>query len=89
MQAVGHDLSPSLLDDLRDAARKFFHLPIDVKQKYSNLKEGEFNLEGYGNDFVAGEEQIIDWNDRLYLLVQPEDKRKLDYWPENPSCFRY
>lgn len=87
-QIVGHDLPPSFLDEMRDVARKFFQLPTEVKQKYSNLKQGQFTLEGYGNDFVAKEDQIIDWNDHLYLLVQPEDKRKLDYWPESPTSFR-
>nr|AIA59798.1 leucoanthocyanidin dioxygenase [Lycoris radiata] len=87
-QAIGHDLSPSFLDEVQDVSRKFFQLPLEVKQKYSNLKSGKFELEGYGNDHVATKEQIIDWNDRLYLLVQPEDKRKLEWWPENPSSFR-
>lgn len=74
---------------MQHVAREFFKLPSEVKYKYNNLKKGEFQLEGYGNDKVATENQIIDWNDRLYLLVQPEDKRKLDYWPESPSSFRY
>ncbi|XP_020244912.1 codeine O-demethylase-like [Asparagus officinalis] len=85
---IGHELPPSFVDELRDVTRTFFKLPVEEKQKYSNLKSGEFDFEGYGNDLVASEDQILDWNDRLYLLVQPEDKRKLDYWPENPSSFR-
>lgn len=87
-QVIGHELSPSFLDDVQHVERKFFQLPSEVKYKYSNLKKGKFQLEGYGNDFIATENQIIDWNDRLYLLVQPDDKRKLDYWPESPISFR-
>ncbi|ONK60324.1 uncharacterized protein A4U43_C08F17010 [Asparagus officinalis] len=87
-QVIGHELSRSFVDELQDVTRTFFKLPVEEKQKHSNLKSGEFDFEGYGNDLVASEDQILDWNDRLYLLVQPEDKRKLDYWPENPSSFR-
>lgn len=88
-QAIGHDIPVSSLDDIQDAARRFFQLPMEAKQKYSNLTEtGEFGLEGYGNDRVLTEDQILDWNDRLYLLVQPEDERKLELWPEDPSNFR-
>ncbi|KAJ6794872.1 putative 2-oxoglutarate-dependent dioxygenase [Iris pallida] len=89
LQAIGHDIPVSFLDDVQDAARRFFQLPMEAKQKYSNLTEtGEFGLEGYGNDCVLTEDQILDWNDRLYLLVQPEDERKLELWPEDPSNFR-
>lgn len=87
-QAIGHEMPASFLEDVQDIARKFFQLPVEVKQKYSNLTEnGEFKLEGYGNDSkVSG--QTLDWNDRLYLQVQPEDERNLELWPEDPSYFR-
>ena len=48
-----------------------------------------FKFEGYGNDSLGAEDQILNWNDRLFLLVQPEDERKLELWPESPSSFRY
>ncbi|XP_020244324.1 probable 2-oxoglutarate-dependent dioxygenase At5g05600 [Asparagus officinalis] len=87
-QVIGYDLSPSFLDEVRDVVRKFFQLPMDVKQKSSNLKGEKLEPEGYGNYGVARKDQIIDWNDRLYLSVQPEEKRRLDLWPENPCSFR-
>jgi hypothetical protein len=44
-----------------------------------------FQLEGYGNDWVPSEEQVLDWTDRLYLKVEPQEDRKLDLWP---TCLR-
>lgn len=53
------------------------------------MKDGKhFQYEGYGNDNVVSDEQTLDWNDRLYLLVHPEDKRDLSLWPEIPTKFR-
>lgn len=45
-------------------------------------------IEGYGNDMVLSEQQVIDWNDRLYIIISPEDQRKLEVWPEKPETFR-
>lgn len=88
-QAIGHDMPLSLLEEVRDIAKSFFKLPIEIKQKYSNLRDGyAFKFEGYGTDHVATEDQVVDWNDRLFLLVQPEDQRKFKLWPENPNSFR-
>ncbi|XP_039117797.1 protein SRG1-like [Dioscorea cayenensis subsp. rotundata] len=87
-QVIEHGMTPSFLDEVRDVTKAFFELPRDEKQKYSNMKNGNFQFEGYGNDEVATEDQILDWNDRLFLTVQPEDIRKLELWPENPSSFR-
>ncbi|KAJ0984780.1 hypothetical protein J5N97_003136 [Dioscorea zingiberensis] len=87
-QVIDHGLSSSFLDEIRYIARTFFKLPMEEKQKYSNIIDGEFKHEGYGNDNITAEGQILDWNDRLYLSVQPEDERKLELWPVNPSSFR-
>ncbi|KDP30220.1 hypothetical protein JCGZ_17002 [Jatropha curcas] len=37
---------------------------------------------------VLLEHQILDWTDRLYLTLNPEDQRQLRFWPENPQTFR-
>lgn len=38
---------------------------------------------------ILSEHQILDWTDRLYLILRPEDKQTLKFWPENPESFRY
>ncbi|CAK9155993.1 unnamed protein product [Ilex paraguariensis] len=46
------------------------------------------DFEGYGADPVPEEGQSLDWSDRLFLDVYPEDLRKFKFWPENPKPFR-
>lgn len=84
-QAINHGMASSFLDKVREVTKEFFALPMEEKQKYCRTLE---DIEGYGNDTVVTEHQTLDWTDRLYLLVKPEDQRKLKLWPENPETFR-
>ncbi|XP_062097736.1 jasmonate-induced oxygenase 4-like [Humulus lupulus] len=84
-QGINHGMSLEYLNQVREITKQFFHLPLEEKQKY--LRE-ENDIEGYGNDMVLSDQQKIDWNDRLYLVIYPEDQRKLKLWPENPKLFR-
>ena len=74
-----------MLDELRENGRQFLKLPMKDKQKYARAAS---EIEGYGNDMILYENQTLDWTDRIYLLVSPEDGRKLQYWPEDPKSFR-
>jgi len=77
------------MDDLMATSREFFRKPLEEKQVYSNLIEGKkWQLEGYGNDPVKTQDQILDWCDRLHLRVEPEAERNLDRWPGHPESFR-
>ncbi|KAK9697946.1 hypothetical protein RND81_08G071800 [Saponaria officinalis] len=84
-QAMNHGMSSTFLDEVREATKQFFNLPLEEKQKYSR---GIKDYDGYGNDTVVSENQILDWTDRLFLTVYPEDQQKLQYWPEKPLAFR-
>ncbi|GMI94764.1 hypothetical protein like AT5G20400 [Hibiscus trionum] len=84
-QAINHGITSAFLDTLQEVARQFFALPSEEKKKYSR-EIG--SIEGYGNDMILSENQILDWTDRLYLVLSPEDKRTLKFWPENPESFR-
>lgn len=79
-------MSSEFLDEVRRLTREFFDLPMEEKLKYSR-EENE--IEGYGNDMVLSDKQILDWTDRLYLTVYPEQSRRFNYWPTNPQRFRY
>ncbi|EXB51694.1 hypothetical protein L484_018924 [Morus notabilis] len=46
----------------------------------------ENDIEGYGNDMVLSEQQKLDWTDRLYLAIYPEDQYKFQLWPEKPEA---
>ncbi|CAN6164902.1 unnamed protein product [Urochloa humidicola] len=83
---TNHGIQASLMDAVMEASREFFRQPLEEKNKHTNLIDGEhFQLEGYGNDRVASEDQVLDWCDRLYLKVEPEDERNLALWP---TCLR-
>ncbi|XAR66842.1 Codeine 3-O-demethylase [Bertholletia excelsa] len=84
-QLINHGMTSSFLDEVSEVAKRFFALPMDEKQKYARTVD---DVEGYGNDSVLSEHQSLDWMDRLYLNVSPEDIRKLRFWPENPENFR-
>lgn len=84
-QAINHGMTSEFLDQVREVTKIFFALPLDEKKKYWRVIS---DWDGYGNDTVVSENQTLDWLDRLYLTVYPEDQRKLKYWPENPLVFR-
>ncbi|XVE98427.1 hypothetical protein REPUB_Repub03eG0105500 [Reevesia pubescens] len=85
-QAIGHGISSSFLDKVRDVAKQFFALPEDDKQKYARAVN---ESEGYGSDRIVSDKQVLDWSHRLTLRTFPEDKRRFNLWPDNPNEFRY
>ncbi|GAB4832774.1 hypothetical protein Ancab_006790 [Ancistrocladus abbreviatus] len=84
-QVINHGMTSSFLDNVRQVTKQFFALPLDEKQKCARKID---DLDGYGNDTIMSEHQTLDWIDRLYLTVYPEDQRKPNFWPENPPNFR-
>ncbi|KAM3714196.1 hypothetical protein ACJW31_01G313900 [Castanea mollissima] len=84
-QAINHGMTSSFLDEVHEVTMQFFSLPMDEKLKYSREAN---NIEGYGNDIIFSDNQILDWTDRLILKVSPEDQRKFTFWPNNPTDFR-
>ncbi|XP_073359626.1 protein LATERAL BRANCHING OXIDOREDUCTASE 1-like [Aegilops tauschii subsp. strangulata] len=77
-----------MMDGMMIASREFFKRPLEDKKRYTNLIGGEqFQFEGYGNDQVRSPDQILDWSDRLYLKVEPEDERRIALWPTHPENF--
>lgn len=83
---INHGMDAVFLDQVRKATKQFFALPPEIKSKYSR-EVG--SIEGYGNDMILSESQTLDWTDRLYLTVSPENRRQLKFWPQNPQNFRY
>ncbi|XP_021610786.1 protein SRG1 isoform X2 [Manihot esculenta] len=84
-QAIGHGIPKSFLDKIRQVAREFFEQPMEEKKKHA---KGVEEFEGYGADPVPAEGQSLDWSDRLFLDVYPEERRKPKFWPQNPRSFR-
>ncbi|KAM0869725.1 hypothetical protein ACQ4PT_040533 [Festuca glaucescens] len=67
--------------------RELFKLPLEEKQKYTNLVGGkkEYQLESYGSDMDRSETQVLDWRDQFYFIMEAESRR---LWPTQPPSFR-
>ncbi|KAK6941726.1 Non-hem dioxygenase N-terminal domain [Dillenia turbinata] len=84
VQVVNHGISNALLEKVLEISKKFFALPMEEKNRYARAID---NFEGYGGDRIVSEKQVLDWMDRLSLMVFPQDQRKLNYWPKDPKNF--
>jgi hypothetical protein len=51
------------MDDVMNVSGELFRQPLEEKKlKFSNLIEGKrFQLEGYGDDAVTSQDQILGW----------------------------
>ncbi|KAG9153439.1 hypothetical protein Leryth_021014 [Lithospermum erythrorhizon] len=85
-QAINHGIRDSFVDEIQEMSHQFFSLPMEEKKNYARTVD---DIEGYGTDSILSENQIIDWNDRLFLNVNPESQKKRQFWPENPPKFRH
>ncbi|KAJ4883542.1 2-oxoglutarate (2OG) and Fe(II)-dependent oxygenase superfamily protein [Raphanus sativus] len=85
VQVMNHGMTQEFLDKIYELTKQFFALPTEEKQKYAR-EIG--SIQGYGNDMILSDDQVLDWIDRLYLSTYPEDQRKLQLWPELPAGFR-
>ncbi|CAL1359047.1 unnamed protein product [Linum trigynum] len=84
-QLIGHGIPSELLDEVHAAAKQFFRLPPEEKHMCFRPED---DIEGYGNDPILSDKQILDCSDSLLLKLVPEDTRKLHLWPTNPTQFR-
>jgi len=85
-QVINHGMESSFLDKVREVSKQFFQLPEEEKQKCAREPK---DAEGYGNDIIYSANQRLDWTDRIYLKVLPEEQRKFKFWPKKPHDFRY
>ncbi|KAI3979752.1 hypothetical protein MKX01_013847 [Papaver californicum] len=89
-QAIRHSIPKSLLIDIYMMYQSSSLIFLQKKkQRYTRSEEDEIvNLQGYGSDTIVSEDQVLDWSDRPYLLIQPHEQRKLRLWPDPPAHFR-
>ncbi|XP_021741825.1 protein SRG1-like [Chenopodium quinoa] len=83
-QVINHGMDTSFLEELIEVSKQFFALPLEEKLKCSAADDV---FQGYGSDSVFAGAQTINWNDRLFLTLYPEKKRKLQFRPTKPEKF--
>ncbi|KAG2632499.1 hypothetical protein PVAP13_2NG110600, partial [Panicum virgatum] len=75
-QLVNHGIPEETITDIRNDIRKFFQLPLEVKNAYAQLPG-------------KCKSQTLDWSDMLGILTQPPQARDMRYWPSHqPHTFR-
>ncbi|KFK33264.1 hypothetical protein AALP_AA6G351900 [Arabis alpina] len=85
VQVMNHGITEVFLDKIYKLTKEFFALPTEEKQKYAR---DIGNVQGYGNDMILSDDQILDWIDRLFLTTYPEDQQQLKFWPQVPMGFK-
>ncbi|XP_006432900.2 protein SRG1 [Citrus clementina] len=84
-QLINHGVSSSLVEKVKAEILDFFDMPIDEKRKFWQ-QPGD--IEGFGQLFIASEEQKLDWGYGFTLFTLPNYLRKLHLLPKLPLPFR-
>ncbi|CAA0281368.1 unnamed protein product [Arabidopsis thaliana] len=84
VQVMNHGITEAFLDKIYKLTKQFFALSTEEKHKCAR-ETG--NIQGYGNDMILSDNQVLDWIDRLFLTTYPQDKRQLQFWPQVPVGF--
>ncbi|KAK6932998.1 Isopenicillin N synthase-like, Fe(2+) 2OG dioxygenase domain [Dillenia turbinata] len=84
-QVLNHGVDPDLMDRAREVWCEFFHLPMELKQIYSNTPK---TYEGYGSRLGVEKGAILDWSDYYYLHYLPSNLKDCNKWPAQPSSCR-
>ncbi|KAJ8452880.1 hypothetical protein Cgig2_014643 [Carnegiea gigantea] len=83
-----HGIPFALLEDVKEVVNGFFRLPFDEKKECVGTYASIDNM-GYGRNFVASQDQVLDWVDRMSMVVAPRESTDgLNVWPLKPSNFR-
>ena len=73
------------MENVKKGVQEFFNLPIEEKRKFGQIQG---DVEGYGQLFVASEEQKLDWADMFFMIALPPHRRKPHLFPNIPLPFR-
>ncbi|KAK8651373.1 hypothetical protein V6N13_140977 [Hibiscus sabdariffa] len=84
-QIINHGVAEEVLLKMKAAIAAFFELPLEEKNKY--VQAGN-DFQGYGQGYVASEEQKLDWCDVLFLITLPHEIRNLKYWADTIPGFK-
>lgn len=73
------------MEKIKTEVENIFKLPFEEKKKFWQTPGV---VEGFGQAFVASEDQKLDWNDVFIITTQPVQIRKPHLLPKLPPSFR-
>ncbi|KAF5202608.1 2-oxoglutarate (2OG) and Fe(II)-dependent oxygenase superfamily protein [Thalictrum thalictroides] len=78
---MNHGMPIQLLEELKDAAHKFFNQPAEKKSVYLRGVSPS-PLVNYGTSFVPEKEKSFEWKD-YFSMYYTSDDDALKYWPDH------
>ncbi|KAK1285816.1 S-norcoclaurine synthase 1 [Acorus calamus] len=73
-ELVNHGVGVEVIEKMKLDIKEFFKQPLKAKEAYKQLPG---SVEGYGQAFVASNEQNLDWADIVYLNTRLIHLRKI------------
>jgi len=83
---INHGVNTSLIENMKNGVEQFFNLPMEEKKKYWQTPN---DMQGFGQLFVASDEQKLEWQDMFYINTLPLDSRHPHLIPSIPKPFRF
>ncbi|KAF7814463.1 protein SRG1-like [Senna tora] len=84
-QLMNHGVKASVIEDMKKGVEELFNLPKEEKNKLWQTPE---DREGFGQQFVASQNQKLDWADMFLLVTFPQEARNSHLFPNIPLPFR-
>lgn len=78
-QIVNHGVPMQVLENVKNATRRFFRLPAEEKRKYSKGYTPSNNVM-YTSSFIPEKEQYLEWKDTISIFYV-SDKEAQMLWP--------
>jgi isopenicillin N synthase-like dioxygenase len=78
-------VDPLLVENVKIGTEEFFNLPMEEKKKFWQTTE---DMEGFGQVYVALEEDKLRWGDMFFVKTLPLNRRHANLIPFIPQPFR-
>ncbi|XP_047318753.1 feruloyl CoA ortho-hydroxylase F6H1-3-like [Impatiens glandulifera] len=78
-QVINHGVPIKVLEDVKNAAYRFFELPAEEKKKHSKDNSPTNNVR-FGTSFMPDAEKALEWKDYLSLFYVSQEEADSD-WP--------
>jgi isopenicillin N synthase-like dioxygenase len=84
-QLINHGVDPLLVENVKIGTEEFFNLTMEEKKKFWQTTE---DMEGFGQVYVALEEDKLRWGDMFFVKTLPLHRRHPRLIPFIPQPFR-